>query len=46
MSLVKEYFKGIVQIIVKKLNSLKHLVKTTVSESHNWNSKYQKGAIT
>ena len=25
----------ITQIIVKKLNSLKHLVRTTVAESHN-----------
>ena len=33
-------------IIVKKLNSLKHLVRTTVAESHNYNSKYEKGAIT
>ena len=30
----------------KKLNSLKHLVRTTVAESHNKNSKYEKGAIT
>ena len=30
----------------KKLNSLKHLVRTTVAESHNSNSKYEKGAIT
>jgi len=33
-------------IIVKKLNSLKHLVRTTVAELHNENSKYEKGAIT
>ena len=39
-------FKVIKMIIVKKLNSLKHLVRTTVAESHNKNSKYQKGAIT
>jgi len=25
----------LVRIIVKKLNSLKHLVRTTVAESHN-----------
>ena len=36
----------IIFIIVKKLNSLKHLVRTTVAESHNENSKYEKGAIT
>ena len=30
----------------KKLNSLKHLVRTTVAGLHNYNSKYQKGAIT
>jgi len=30
----------------KKLNSLKHLVRTTVAGSHNENSKYEKGAIT
>ena len=37
---------AILVIIVKKLNSLKHLVRTTVAESHNYNSKYEKGAIT
>ena len=26
---------GFYRIIVKKLNSLKHLVRTTVAESHN-----------
>jgi len=26
---------GVMAIIVKKLNSLKHLVRTTVAESHN-----------
>jgi len=30
----------------KKLNSLKHLVRKTVAESHNKTSKYEKGAIT
>jgi len=33
-------------IIIVKPNSLKHLVRTTLAESHNENSKYQKGAIT
>ena len=37
---------AILKIIVKKLNSLKHLVRTTVAELHNSNSKYEKGAIT
>ena len=32
-------------IIVKKLNTLKHLVRSTVATSHNCNSKYQKGDI-
>jgi len=30
----------------KKLNSFKHLVRTTVAGSHNYNSKYNKGAMT
>ena len=33
-------------INVKKLNSLKLLVRTTVAMSHNQNSKNQKGDIT
>jgi len=28
-------FVGLISIIVKKLNSLKHLVRTTAAESHN-----------
>jgi len=33
-------------IIVKKLNSLKHLVRTTVAESHNYNNNNNNDRLT
>jgi len=33
--IVKNLINKTANIIVKKLNSLKHLVRTTVAESHN-----------
>ena len=38
----KTHARSLLSILMKKIDSLQHLIRTTAAKSHNWNSKYHK----